>query len=236
MIKNVLFDLDGTLLPLDMDEFINTYFGLLAKKLAPMGYDPEALIKGVWTGTGAMMKNDGSMTNEKRFWQVFAAVMGEHVIADMPLFEDFYANEFNLAKSVCGFNPKSKEVVELCRELGYRVALATSPLFPAVATRARASWAGVSFDDFELVTTYENSSTCKPNPAYYREICDKCGMEPTECLMVGNDATEDTAAAKLGMKVFLVTDCLLNKDDVDISQYPNGNFDDLIDYIKKLNK
>lgn len=236
MIKNVLFDLDGTLLPLDMDEFINTYFGQLAKKLAPHGYEPEKLIKGVWTGTGAMMQNDGSMTNEQRFWQVFAAVMGEQVIADMPLFEDFYANEFNLAKSVCGFNPKSKEVVELCKELGYRVALATSPLFPAIATRSRTSWAGLSVEDFELVTTYENCSTSKPNPNYYLEVCEKCGMKPEECLMVGNDATEDTAAAKVGMKVFLVTDCLLNKNNVDISEYPNGSFDDLIDYINKLNK
>ena len=33
-IKAVLFDLDGTLLPMDMDVFINSYFGLLARKLA----------------------------------------------------------------------------------------------------------------------------------------------------------------------------------------------------------
>ena len=31
----VLFDLDGTLLPMELEKFTNTYFGLLAKKAAP---------------------------------------------------------------------------------------------------------------------------------------------------------------------------------------------------------
>ena len=63
-IKMILFDLDGTLLPMDMDEFIKNYFGRLSKKLAPLGYDPQQLVKNIWTGTMAMVKNDGSRTNE----------------------------------------------------------------------------------------------------------------------------------------------------------------------------
>ena len=46
-VTTVLFDLDGTLLPMDQDVFVNDYFGRLAKKLAPVGYEPEKLIKGV---------------------------------------------------------------------------------------------------------------------------------------------------------------------------------------------
>ena len=51
-ITTVLFDLDGTLLPMDQDLFTKKYFGALAAKLAPHGYDPEQLIKGVWAGSG----------------------------------------------------------------------------------------------------------------------------------------------------------------------------------------
>ena len=40
-ITTVLFDLDGTLLPMELEQFTNTYFGLLAKKAAPFGYDPR---------------------------------------------------------------------------------------------------------------------------------------------------------------------------------------------------
>jgi len=34
-------DLDGTLLPMDNDEFTRGYFRLLTLKLAPHGYDPK---------------------------------------------------------------------------------------------------------------------------------------------------------------------------------------------------
>ena len=113
-----------------------------------------------------------------------------------------------------------------------RVILATNPIFPAVATRARIRWAGLDESDFEFVTSYENSCHCKPNPEYYRDILNRLGIDPEGCLMVGNDAVEDTAAKKLGMDVFLLTDCLINKG-VDITGYPQGSFDDLMAYIEK---
>ena len=50
MIKVVLFDLDGTLLPMDQDKFIEAYFGGLVKKLAPHGYEPQKLIGGINAG------------------------------------------------------------------------------------------------------------------------------------------------------------------------------------------
>ena len=52
--------------------------------------------------------------------------------------------------------------------------------------------------------------------------------------MVGNDVGEDMAAAKLGMKTFLLTDCLINRNGEDISVYPNGSFDELIEFISNL--
>lgn len=44
----VLFDLDGTLLPMDQDAFTKAYFQCLAAKLAPYGYEPAKLIDSVW--------------------------------------------------------------------------------------------------------------------------------------------------------------------------------------------
>lgn len=67
-ITTVLFDLDGTLLPMDQEVFVKAYFGSLAKKLAPHGYDPQTLIAGIWEGIAAMVKNDGSKTAEEAFW------------------------------------------------------------------------------------------------------------------------------------------------------------------------
>ncbi|MBQ2445786.1 MAG: hypothetical protein II272_05025 [Oscillospiraceae bacterium] len=63
-ITTVLFDLDGTLLPMDQEEFIRAYFSLLAKKLAPRGYDPKALYPALLAGIEAMVVNDGSRRND----------------------------------------------------------------------------------------------------------------------------------------------------------------------------
>ena len=232
MMKTILFDLDGTLLPMDQELFIKAYFKRLAARLAPHGYDPEKLFSAIWEGMADMIRNDGSILNEDAFWNSFCKKFGDHVLADKPIFDDFYHNEFQQVSESCGFAPEAAEVIALCKQLGMRLILATNPIFPAVATLSRIRWAGLNKDDFELITTYENSSSCKPNPAYYQEIIRKQQLDPAECLMVGNDVGEDMVAGKLGMKVFLLTDCLINKKNEDIDQYPHGSFAELKAYIK----
>lgn len=235
-IKVVLFDLDGTLLPMDQEVFTKTYFKGLAAKLAPYGYEPEMLIKAIWSGVMAMVKNNGEKNNEAVFWDSFCAIYGEKVFEDISHFDDYYKNDFQNVQSVCGFNPKSADTVRALKNAGMRVVLATNPLFPAIATESRIRWAGLKPEDFELYTTYESSCFCKPNPEYYREILMRIGVLPEECLMVGNDVSEDMVAQKIGMKVFLLTDCLINKNNEDISVYPNGDFSDLLDYVNSIQK
>ena len=231
MLKAVLFDLDGTLLPMDQDVFTKGYFKLLARKVAPLGYEPEALIAAVWRGTGAMVQNDGSCTNEDAFWKDFSAFFGGRVLNDKPVFEDFYARDFQQAQGTCGFTPDAARVVRLIKDAGLRVALATNPLFPAVATQSRIRWAGLAPEDFELYTTYENIGFCKPNLNYYREILRRMDLAPEDCLMVGNDVGEDMVAERLGMGVFLLTDCMINKENADINAWPHGGFDALTEYL-----
>lgn len=234
MIKTILFDLDGTLLPMDQDVFLNAYMGGLAAKVAPLGYEPKLLVKSIWKGTGAMVMNDGSARNDDVFWKTFSAIYGKDTRMDEPVFEDFYRNEFQNVSASCGFDPRAAETIRELKSMGYQVALATNPLFPAIATQSRARWAGLNPDDFALITTYENSYHCKPNPDYYREVLDKLQVKAEECVMVGNDVSEDMVAQELGMKVFLLTDCLINKGNKDISQYPNGSFPELLNYIRSL--
>ena len=120
----------------------------------------------------------------------------------------------------------------MIRDMGGRVALATNPLFPSYATERRIRWAGLQPEDFELYTTYENIGCCKPNLAYYREILRRMKLPPEACIMVGNDVDEDIVAAQLGMQVFLLTDCLLNRHSLDIEAYPHGDFDALIAFLQ----
>ena len=234
MITTVLFDLDGMLLPMDQEVFVQNYIGRMVKKLAPYGYDPELLAKALWKGTGAMVKNDGSKTNETVFWDVFNTLHGRDCRIDDALFMDYYRNEFQEVRHACGFDPRAAAAVAEIKAIGCQVALATNPLFPAIATHSRAGWAGLKVDDFSLITTYENSRYCKPNPDYYRDILATLEVEAEHCLMVGNDVSEDMVAKTLGMQVFLLTDCLINRNHQDISQYPHGSFPELIDYIRGL--
>ena len=73
-LKMILFDLDGTLLPMDQDTFVKTYFGLLAQKLVPYGYEPHGLMKAIWSGVSAMVKNTGETANEEAFWKDFTGI------------------------------------------------------------------------------------------------------------------------------------------------------------------
>ena len=233
-ITTVLFDLDGTLLPMEQKSFMKAYFGGLSKFLAPYGYESEKLIAAIWKGTESMVRNCGEATNETVFWNEFASIFGEDVRRDEPKFADFYRTEFEKVQSSCGYTPKAKQTVDEIKKMGYRVELATNPLFPAVATESRIHWAGFAARDFEYYTTYENSSSCKPNPKYYEEVVQRLGVSPDECLMVGNDVGEDMIAKRLGMKVFLLTDCIINKNGEDLSEYPHGGFDELLEYIKTV--
>lgn len=231
MITTVLFDLDGTLLPMDQDRFIQSYLKRLAVFMAPHGYSPDSVVSTLWKGTGAMVQNDGSRTNEDVFWDYFASVHGAERLADKPLFETYYATEFQKVAADCGHTPRSRQLIDALKDAGIRRVLATNPLFPAVATESRIRWAGLEPSDFELYTTYENSRHCKPSPAYYQDILDTIGCRAEECVMVGNDVTEDMVAETLGMQVFLLTDCLINKGEADLSRWPHGGFDELFAFL-----
>lgn len=232
MTKAVLFDLDGTLLPMDQDRFVKAYISQMAAHLLPHGYDSRALIQALSLGTEAMYSNDGSKTNEECFWNAFNQVFRRDCRKDMPVFDEFYRTGFQTVKEECGFAPEAAAVIQAVKRKGLLPVLATNPLFPAIATHSRARWAGLQPEEFAHITTYENSHFCKPTAAYYQEILDALGLSAAECLMVGNDADEDLAAMELGIPCFLLTDCLINRSGRDFRNIPHGSFSQLMEYLE----
>ena len=224
--KVVLFDLDGTLLPMDIETLFKAYFAGISARLEKHGYDPKKLVEGIWQGMMAMVKNEGTKTNEEVFWETIVQCCGQKV-KDDECFTAFYVEDFDKVQSACGFHEEAANIVRDLRASGARVALATNPIFPAIATQKRMRWAGLSPENFEYYTTYENSRHCKPNLDYYRDVLSMMGVNAEDCLMVGNDVEEDMIARELGLQVFLLTDCLLNKKNKDINEYPHGDFDSL---------
>ena len=231
--KAVLFDLDGTLLPWNQDEFEHLYFKMLAKYVCPKDVNEDYFIKTMKHGVYAMINNDGTSTNETAFFDAFGKYFTKDKIEEMNVsFNNFYLNEFNDIKAICGFSEKANGVIQLMKENGITVIVATNPVFPDVATRKRLNWAGINPDDLALYTTYENSCYCKPSREYYMSILDKFSLLAKDCIMVGNDTGDDMVAKEYGMEVFLLTDRLVNRSGSDITQYPNGDFNDLENFLK----
>ena len=232
MIKTILFDLDGTLLPLDESRFILLYFGGIVKRFSSLGYDGKKLIQAIMESTDATIANDGSSLNVDCFWKRFGELFPSDQIKLDKEFQQFYQNDFPMVQNASTFQPLASKIVKQLKAKGYRLAIATNPVFPAVATRQRIAWAGLDITDFELVTTFENSHFCKPNLKYYQEVLKTIGALPNETMMIGNDAWEDMIAGELGMDCYLVTDCLINRQNHDVSSYRHGTFHDLMNFIK----
>ncbi len=234
MINTILFDLDGTLLPMDESKFTKLYFESLAKKFQPYGLNPESLIKSVWLGTKAMIDNDGSMSNESQFWDTFSAFnLGKREIME-PLFTDFYEHQFEVVRNSTWINPLARKIVDLLHDKGYLTVLATNPLFPRVATHKRIGWAGLRVDDFALITTYENSNFTKPKTEYFQMVLQAIKRVPNECLMIGNDVEDDMAASKIGIETYLLTDCLMNHSQENIDAFKHGTFSELEVFLSHL--
>lgn len=234
MLNTILFDLDGTLIPFVQDEFIKAYFGAMVKKLTPMGYDGEKLIAALWKGTAAMLANDGSRTNRQRFWEQFTQELGMAAIVLESILEDFYTQEFDTVRAVLREKADHSGLIRSLREKGYSLILATNPIFPAVAVATRLGWVGLRPEDFDYVTTYENSRYSKPNPDYYRAILEQVGRPAEDCLMVGNNPVDDMSALQAGIPVFLVTDYLEDPEGRPISGYRHGTFQELRDCLSAL--
>ncbi|MCI9679553.1 MAG: HAD family hydrolase [Oscillospiraceae bacterium] len=234
MLNTILFDLDGTLAPFMQDEFIRAYFRALLHRLTPMGYDGEKLTKALWKGTGAMVANTGESTNRQVFWSSFVEDLGMEVLSLESILEDFYQRDFDGVGVILTKQADRSELLRRLREKGYGLVLATNPIFPATAVETRLGWVGLCGEDFDLVTTYENSRHSKPSADYFRDILAAVGREAGECLMIGNNPVDDMAALELGMEGYLVTDCMENPDNLPIGQYRHGSFESLEAYLDSL--
>lgn len=232
--KAILFDMDRTLLPMDEELFIKTYFGGLAKKLCPVGIEKEPLVAAIWKATGAMIKNGGMLTNYEVFWKVFEEETGRDATPFMEASEAFYQKEFFDVKAVTSENPLAVDAIKAAREAADYVVLASQPIFPMAAQLARASFVGLKEEDFDYITAYETESFAKPNPEYYKAICKRLGVEPKDCLMIGNDEKEDMyAASQAGLSCYLVTDYINAREDYPWDG-PRGTFMDMIEMLKSL--
>lgn len=233
-IKYIFFDLDGTLLPMENDDFIKLYFSELTKKFTTTKFDPKIVIEGIDYGLKVMYKDISDNLNDKPFWSGFEEKTKYSKDDVYDIFTDFYSNEFLKLGDYCVDNGYSKLIVEELKQKGYKLVLATNPLFPMVAQMSRAGLVGLKENDFEYITSMENSSKLKPNHLYYEEIITKLNINKDEVIMIGNDVSEDMKAAeKAGIKGILITDHLLNNYQINDEEFEKYSLKDFYEKIVK---
>lgn len=203
-LKAILFDLDGTLIEVNLKVFIPEYLKLLASNVSHLVRRSKFISK-LMIASQEVNKNDGSKTNDEVFAEAFFPLIGYAREEMDPLFDKFYEQDFPKLRQYTNRKPAARKIMQTAFEKGYDVVIATTPLLPETAIRQRLDWAGVPIDDFpyKLITSLENSSANKPNLLYYKLIAETIGHNANECLMVG-DEDKDMVAARLGMKTFLV--------------------------------
>lgn len=231
MIKAVLFDLDGTLLPLDVETFLGKYTSALGAKVARVT-DPRAFIKQLLYATERMLEDrNPATTNQEVFWDHFLPGIKAPHEELLPLLDEFYAKDFSHLGNDIPCDGKAAALIARLKEKGFRLVVATNAVFPAPAVVERMRWASLDPKDFELITTFENMHFCKPHLEYYQEILERLGEKPENCIMVGNDVEEDMVAGKLGIKTFLYNDFQIHRG----SNLPYDHTGDWTDLEKVLN-
>lgn len=242
--RAVCFDLDGTLLPMDLDAFLGAYFEKLARFMVARGVNGEVFKKALNDGVKAMIKNKGPHTNAEVFWELFfrelAELMegvGEENLDNdkwLALFNEFYEGPFATIGEGVEKDEHMVHAVHALQEKEYPILLTTMPLFPIQALAHRCDWSGLNVDDFCRLTTFENSTAAKPSLHYYAENLAAMGVSGKDVLMVGNNTVEDYAFTQLGADIYLVTDHLLDPVDFDMSTVRNGTTAEFAAWVDAL--
>lgn len=231
--NTVLFDLDGTLLPINGEAFEAIYFKGLSSYFLDK-YEPKEFIKLIWTATKAMVMDTSSKTNEEAFMESLQSLVNEDITWMQERFNQFYLNEFDQIRVAVTPNISIQKAVKLLKEKGYRLVIATNPMFPKIAIEKRIEWTGCDRDDFEYVTSFEKNHYCKPQLKFYEEVVSDCGLNPNECLMVGNDINEDMIVSKLNMSTYLITNHVIQSDSIPDTVTYSGNYDDFYQFVVNL--
>lgn len=208
MTLTILLDLDDTLLPNSTNKFLPRYFEAISEELsdlAPKQRVQETLLKATYA---ALEKPAIDTTIKQRFDAAFYPSLGTNPEAQRERLEDFYTNRFP------GLNPNASPssdtpaLVQAMKDRSAILAIATNPVFPALATYERMRWVGISPQDpaIQLISTYENFHFGKPHIAYLIEMICQLGWPETGFVMVGDDFERDIQPARqLGIGNYWVT-------------------------------
>jgi FMN phosphatase YigB (HAD superfamily) len=234
----LLLDLDDTLLSNRMQSFQPAYLKALGKHLSRY-FSPEKMKSELLAATQKMLTNNRpDRTLEEVFDSSFYPALGV-VKNDLKLDIDcFYSDIFPSLRSLTAPRPDAKKLIDIALRKGWRLVVATNPLFPKTAILQRLDWAGLSAGDipFELIPSYSTFHFAKPNPAFFTELLAQLGSPTDPAIMIGNDYEMDIfPAIKSGLAAFWLTSEHERINPSSLQPTGLGNFLDLIQWLENTN-
>lgn len=234
VMKAVLFDLDGTLLPMDTDKFTKLYGKSLMESFHDFD-DVEKIFPQVMKSIYKTVMNKEHKTNYNIFFDDFEKNMTGDRDVYINRFDEFYINGFEKVKPATSVSEDIVTAVDILKEKGYKLIIATNPIFPMAANKKRIEWAGLDITKFDHVTSFEKNHYCKPHIEFYEEVLLENNLEGKDVLMVGNDVQEDLAIKALGAKTYLIDDHIVNRlPDQTIKSDFRGSYSDFLSFVKGL--
>jgi len=233
-INTILFDLDGTLVPMDSEKFTETYFKSLNSYI--YGYLGDAnFVKNMLTAVNKMYKDkDESTTLMQKFVKYFNEISAIKYDIFKRYVEDYYAKEFDRLSVHMEKDNLIKMIVGMIKEKGYKLILASTPLLPQKAMEVRLKWSGLDKKDFDFIAHIDNMHYIKPSLEFFKEILAVNDISQEECIMIGNDVDEDILpASQLGISTYYLDEHGVNKSGLKV-ECPSGSYIQLYDWVKAL--
>ncbi|AJF05695.1 HAD family hydrolase [Geoalkalibacter subterraneus] len=233
-LKAVLFDLDGTLLDVEMAEFIPAYVQGLASHFTDLA-EPDRFADTVLAATFALIRDDRvRASNEALFLEAMHSRLGIEAVEFGRRLDAFVEDGLGRLATMVRALPAARDILQLCFDRELTVVIATNPVFPRPVIDARLQWGDLHDFDYSLVTSYENTRLCKPHPGYFHDILTQFDLDPEQCLMVGNDTEHDLAAAQVGIPTFLVETWMIDRLDGAFQSDMRGDHDGLLEFLQKV--
>jgi FMN phosphatase YigB (HAD superfamily) len=231
--NTIIFDLDGTLLPMDVQHFMTSYQEALEKYFKPLGPHPN-LFMDVMASVKHVIETKNNQNNETKFFEHFFDQSSASKDLYIEHFNNFYESDFSHAQKSTDISKEMIKAISILKEKKYKLIIATNPIFPMVANLKRIAWAGLNPDDFDYISSFEKNKNCKPHLDFYLEVLEANDLDPKDVLMVGNDAQEDLIVQELGIKTYLITNHLINRQEtLPYSDYV-GSYNDFLSYVEEL--
>ncbi len=234
MIGTILFDLDGTLLQVQMRHFVPRYLQGLSRHFDDLCSREDFCAQVLDVFRTVLRRTDGLESNES----FFLDELEKRLSLPRELFarrlDAFSRDGIEDLSALVRPVPLARRALQQALDMGLQVVIATNPVFPRCLIDARLRWAGLEGLGFTYVSSYENSRCCKPNALYYQDILDALCVEPGSCLMVGNDSQHDLSASELGMNTFLLDTWLIRRSGPEYRWTWRGGFREFIALMPNL--